>query len=114
MIQVLAIFMWSLMGADGEQWDYNLAETSAELLEHCNLARGGCADPRTHTAWVLEENRYMASNKPCLTMEDHELAHVIGLNHGQMASLCMLSEMSKYHLMYPTNNIEHLRQMALH
>lgn len=100
------------MGGDGEPVDYYLAETPWELMEECGSFVGGCHTPY-HEIWVLEEHRYQQSNYPCFTVEEHEQAHALGFTHGDMASTCMLSQMKLYGTMYPTNNIEHLRQMAL-
>ena len=112
MIQFLAIFLWAFWGSDGEQWEYHLAETPYELAVECGNYQGGCATPDKEI-WVLSEHRYLPSNYACLTVEEHEQAHALGYSHGDMASLCMWDSMKQYQLMYPTNNIEHLRQMAL-
>lgn len=86
MIYLLAIFLWSFWGADGV-WEYNLAQSPEELFQECYQYSGGCATS-DRQIWILESNRYMPSTYFCLTVEEHEQAHALGLTHEDMKDLC--------------------------
>lgn len=105
-------YQWSLMGSDGYMWDYYTVDTRQEIEDRCGYANG-CTDPPHHRAYALESVRYQPSDKPCLTVEEHELLHVLGWWHGDMILFCLQQLADELQEKYPHLPRASLEQMVI-
>jgi len=105
-------YQWSLRGSDGYIWEYYTVDTEEELQAICGWA-AGCTQPQDHKAYVWEKVRHHPSDKPCLTVEEHELMHVLGWWHNDMILFCLKVMTDQLQEQYPTMARSTLEQMAI-